>query len=259
MRYGGNTSCVSVELEDNTVLVFDAGTGIRALGKALEASTAAIFVLLTHPHWDHIQGFPFFCPIYQPERPVYVFPPPLGQTRWCSALEQMDKTHFPVTPDALPSHTQCITDNVQAFLRRHGFCLTPIAINHPGGGAGYRLDHAGRSVVFLTDNELDPPYEKATPFEDFVEFCQGTDVLIHDAQYLAGDMPHKHGWGHSLVPQACALAAAAEVKQLILYHHDPDRTDAELDAIQETARTWLHASSPHLQCSAAYEGLVVDL
>ena len=259
MRYGGNTSCVSVATGDDTILVLDAGTGIRSLGQALKASTAAIFVLITHTHWDHIQGFPFFCPIYQPGRAVYLFPTPSGQTPWCSALAQMDGAHFPVTPDVLPSRTQCVTQNAAAFLQHHGFGLTQIATNHPGGGSGYRIEHAGRSVVYLTDNELDPPYEKATAFEEFVHFCQGTDVLIHDAQYLESDMPHKHGWGHSLVPQVCALAVAADVQHLVLYHHDPDRTDAAIDAMQDTARTWLHDKAPHMQCTAAYEGFVIDL
>ena len=131
-------------------------------------------------------------------------------------LEQMDGAPFPVTPDDLPSRTACVTKNVMAFLRQHGF-------HHPAGhliiqvAAGYRIEHAGRSVIYLTDNELDPPYEKATEVEEFVDFCQGADILIHDAQYLDSDMPHKHGWGHSLVHQVCALATAAHVKHLVLY------------------------------------------
>jgi phosphoribosyl 1,2-cyclic phosphodiesterase len=175
IRYVGNTSCVSIEISDDNILVLDAGTGIRGLGKALEGGTAAIFVLLTHAHWDHMQGFPFFRPIYQPERTVYLFPTPLGEAMWCSALEQMDGAHFPVTPAALPSRTACITKNIMAFLRQHGFHITALATNHPGDGSGYRLEHAGRSVVYLTDNELEPPYKKTTEFAEFVDFCQGVD------------------------------------------------------------------------------------
>jgi len=259
VRYGGNTACVSVHLGEDNILVLDAGTGIRELGKTLETSMAPISVLLSHGHWDHIQGFPFFCPLYQPDRPIYVFPTPIGQTMWCAALEQMDGAHFPLTPDALPSRTQCITANSLPFLHRHGFCMTSVATNRPGGGSGYRLEHAGRSVVYLTDNELEPPYEKATTCDEFVQFCRQADVLIHDAQYLEEDMPHKHGWGHSLVSQACTLAVAAEVKHLILFHHDPERSDAALDAIQAAARCWLHTQAPHMRCTAAYEGLAITL
>lgn len=156
-----------------------------------------------------------------------------------------------------------------AFLRDHGFRISRIATNHPGGSYGYRIENHGRSVVYLTDNELDPPNGKVTEFDEFVRFCKHADVLIHDAQYLEGDMPHKHGWGHSLVRQvpaspripqrgACELAAAAEVNQLILYHHDPERTDDQLDAIQQDARSWFHQNHHEIQCTAGYEGLALN-
>ena len=259
VRYGGNTACVSVDLGHDTLLVLDAGTGIRALGEHLVAQDTDIFVLLSHAHWDHIQGFPFFAPIYQPHRMISIFPTRMGHTLWCPTLEQMDGMHFPVTPEDLPAQVRCLTENGLEVFQDRGCHLSWIATNHPGGGTGYRLEHAGRSLVYLTDNELEPPYEKATSFAEFAEFCRHTDVLIHDAQYLQSDMPAKHGWGHSLVQQACQLAVAAEVKHLILFHHDPVRTDDGLDAIQEETRAWIHTQNRHMQCTAAYEGLVVDI
>jgi phosphoribosyl 1,2-cyclic phosphodiesterase len=258
LRYGGNTSCVSVHVEAGKILILDAGTGIRRLGQALANELTDIYVLLSHPHWDHIQGFPFFEPLYQSGRTVYVFPTLQGQSVWCAALEQMDGAHFPVTVDQLPSNTQCITEGVMAFLREHGFCISQIATNHPGSSSGYRIEKQGRSVVYLTDNELKPPYA-TTPFDAFVQFCQHADVLIHDAQYLESDMPHKHGWGHSLVSQVRELAAAARVKRLVLFHHDPERTDDELDLIQEETHAWLQQRDPSMWCTAAFEGLVIDL
>lgn len=259
VRYGGNTACVSLDLGHNTLLVLDAGTGIRALGQDLVARDADIFVLLSHAHWDHIQGFPFFAPLYQPHRLISFLPTPMGRTLWCSALDQMDGAHFPVTPEALPARVRCLMHGGREVFQERGCNLAWIATNHPGGGAGYRIEHGGRSVVYLTDNELEPPYEKATGFDEFVEFCRDTDVLIHDAQYLRSDMPAKHGWGHSLVRQACQLAIAAEVKHLILFHHDPTRTDDGLDVIQEAARARLRTQDRHMQCTMAYEELVVDL
>ena len=125
------------------------------------------------------------------------------------------------------------------------------------GGSGYRIEHAGRAVVYLTDNELEPPEKQTTTFDEFAQFCRQADVLIHDAQYLEDDMPHKHGWGHSLVHQVCALAVAAQVKHLVLFHHDPDRSDDEIDSIQELARTQLQTQNQRLQCTAAYEGLKI--
>jgi phosphoribosyl 1,2-cyclic phosphodiesterase len=259
LRYGGNTACVSLDLGHNTCLVLDAGTGIRTLGEAIATRDTDIFVLLSHAHWDHIQGLPFFAPLYQPHRRISLLPIPMGHTLWCAPLDQMDGTHFPVTPEEIPAEVLCLMEGGQAVFQERGCSLEWIATNHPGGGAGYRIEHEGRSVVYLTDNELEPPCEKATEFDEFAAFCRHTDVLIHDAQYLPSDMPAKHGWGHSLVRQACQLAVAAEVKHLILFHHDPERTDDGLDAIQEAERAWLHTRDRHMQCTVAYEGLVVEL
>ena len=259
VRYGGNTACVSVALGHRTLLVLDAGTGMRSLGEHLAARDTDIFVLLSHAHWDHIQGFPFFAPIYQPHRTVSIVPTRMGSTLWCPTLEQMDGLHFPVTPEALPARMRCLMERGLDVFQERACHLSCIATNHRGGGTGYRIEHAGRSLVYLTDNELKPPYEKATSFDDFVAFCRHTDVLMHDAQYLPSDMPAKRGWGHSLVQQACELAVAAEVKHLILCHHDPARTDDGLDAIQEESRAWIHTRNRPMQCTAAYEGLVVDI
>ena len=131
VRYGGNTACVSVGVGKKRLVVLDAGTGIRPLGNTLQASAETIFVLLSHSHWDHIQGFPFFSPIYEPKRTVYVFPPLDGKAQWCPALRQMDGAHFPVTPDRLPSRTSCITDGGMDLLAAYGLCITPIPTNHP--------------------------------------------------------------------------------------------------------------------------------
>jgi phosphoribosyl 1,2-cyclic phosphodiesterase len=274
-RYGGNTPCVSIQQAEKGILVLDAGTGIRELGKAIAAGNDEIFILLTHPHWDHIQGFPFFIPIYQPHRRIFMFPTHLGPTSICGLcqrvkaqgdktivcplLDQMDGAHFPVLSENVPSQPKCVTEGEMNFLRSRGFHISTIAANHPGGSFGYRIENEGGSLVFLTDNELDPPYEKATDLRGFVEFCRNADVLIHDAQYVERDMPHKHGWGHSLVRQACDLAVQARVKHLILYHHDPDRTDQELDSIQEQARSWFDGQSPRIACTVAFEGLSLEV
>ena len=259
LRYGGNTSCVSIEMSPDKILVFDSGTGIRELGKTLAADERDIYVLLTHNHWDHIQGFPFFLPIFQPDRRVYTFATPQGEEMICSAMEQMDGNHFPVTPDNLPSRFQCITDDAMFFLRKHGFDISKIPTNHPGGCYGYRIENNGRSVVYIPDNELEPPYKKTTEFDEFVNFCKNADVLIHDSQFLEADMPLRHGWGHSLVSQTRQLAASAEVKHLILFHHDPERTDKELDSIQKELNSWFKENGHHVQCSVGYEGLTLDL
>ena len=268
VRYGGNTSCVSLALDNDTVLVLDAGTGMRELGKTLASSTAEICVLLSHTHWDHIQGLPFFAPLFQAGRKIWLLPAEPtdpadpadpAQAGRCPLADQMDGLHFPVQADSLPARPQWIGQGATEFLRSRGVQMDRIATNHPGGGCGYRIEYGGRSVVYLTDNELVPPADKVSTFGDFVEFCYQADVLIHDAQYLEQDMPAKHGWGHSLVSQVRELAAVAGVKQLILYHHDPERTDQEIDAIQADTRAWLQTYAPQTQCTAAAEGLRLEL
>jgi phosphoribosyl 1,2-cyclic phosphodiesterase len=259
VRYGGNTSCVSIHTGMNKILVLDAGTGIRELGKTLSSGNEEIFVLLSHRHWDHIQGFPFFWPIYEPNRIVNILSNEQGKSMICSLINQMDGAHFPVEPQNLPSLHQCINEDVSTFLSHYNFTVSRIATNHPGGGYGYRIQKNGHSVVYLTDNELNPPYKKSTEFEGFVYFCRHADLLIHDAQYIEKDMPQKHGWGHSLVSQVYELAQAAEAKHLILTHHDPDRTDEQIDEIQKKARSWFKNKKLDIQCTAAYEGLTLNI
>jgi phosphoribosyl 1,2-cyclic phosphodiesterase len=259
VRYGGNTSCVSIETGSEKVLVLDAGTGIRNMGKALKERAAELFILLSHNHWDHIQGFPYFIPLYHPQWKIYTFSIQQGKTVLCSLIEQMDGAHFPVNPAHLPSQYECILEDPIDFLSQNGFVISRIATNHPGGGYGYRIQNNGKSVVYITDNELDPPFPKATEFDDFVRFCKHADVLIHDAQYLEKDMPHKHGWGHSLVSQVRKLSAAADVKHLVIFHHDPDRTDDEVDSIQEESRSWYKENNLDIKCTAAYEGLELNV
>jgi len=259
IRYGGNTACVSVDMRPDKILVLDAGTGIREMGKSLAEHAADLFILLSHNHWDHIQGFPFFIPIYQSNRKIYMFPTPQAKTMICSLIDQMDGAHFPVSSESLQSQYVCVTNNPLDFLYTHGFNISRIATNHPGGGYGYRILDESKAVVYITDNELKSTDHKRTDFSEFVQFCYGADVLIHDAQYIEQDMPFKHGWGHSLVSEACDLAAAAEVKHLILFHHDPDRSDKELDAIQEKARSWFQDNNLNILCTVAYEGLSLDI
>jgi len=257
-KYGGNTPCVSIHLGEDKTLILDAGTGIRQLGKELEPVLTDIFLIVTHIHWDHIQGFPFFAPLFQKDRVIYVFPYQRGETMFNSLFVQMDGAHFPVTMDHIPSKCCLVTEDITVFMRQHGFYITRITNNHPGGAYGFRVENNGRSVVYITDNELFPPGGENS-WNSFVDFCRDADLLIHDAQYTEQDMPYKHGWGHSLVEQAVGLAASAGVKHLVLFHHDPDRTDDELDLIQERTSREIGERGLDIRCSVAYEGLELEL
>lgn len=260
VRYGGNTSCVSIQLGDESTIVLDAGSGIRELGKTLVGKGTPIYMLLTHDHWDHIQGFPFFAPIYEPGRGVFMFPAKSGHEMMCTLVLQMDGAHFPVSQKDLASTQHCVTDTpAETWLAQRGIHLRRLATNHPGGCNGLRIDDGGRSVVYIPDNEMNPPGKRTTEFDAFVEFCRGADVLMHDAQYTPADMPLKHGWGHSLWIDACQLAAAANVKQLLLFHHDPDRTDDQVTEIESQAKAWMAKNNPSVKVAAAREGMRFDL
>ena len=132
-------------------------------------------------------------------------------------------------------------------------------INHPGGGYGYRIEEDGVSCAYITDNELEPPGKVSTTYEQWVEFCRGVDVLIHDAMYLESDMPYKHGWGHSLVSQARQLAVDAEVGCLVLFHHDPDRLDDEIDIIQKDNEHFFDGSHTPTASYCAAESMQITL
>lgn len=254
IRYGGNTTSVSVEVEDK-VLVFDAGSGIRLLGLSLLGTGQDVFIFLSHLHSDHILGFPYFQPLYEPDRRIYLIDYQRDGQPW-TLLSLMDGIHFPLQLSDLPCDYRRIEGDGSAFFLQQGFEIDTLPVNHPGGALGYRLTHAGRRFVFIPDNELHAS-KQTTSYASFVAFCRDADVLCHDAQYLQDDMPAKHGWGHSCVHHVCELAIEARVRHLILIHHDPDRSDDALDALQDRARAVL---APHnIACTAAYEGLTLTV
>jgi len=259
-KYGGNTSCVYVELENGNNVVFDAGTGLRLLGLDLIKRSNPINIVLSHGHWDHIQGYPFFSPIYQPDREINVFTNiESGEKLLCSLFEQMDGSNFPVKADELPSHSSCVFKGAESVLFEKGISLVKKPLNHPGGGYAYRIEEDGVTAAYITDNELEPPGKVHTSYDEWVDFCHGVDVLIHDAQYTEDDMPHKHGWGHSLISQVRQLAVDAEVGALVMFHHDPDRTDSELDEFKHENEIFFSGKHAATKCFCAYEGLEIKL
>jgi phosphoribosyl 1,2-cyclic phosphodiesterase len=257
VRYGGNTACVEVRLTDGTLIVLDGGTGIRELGKQIlrEGFDDPIHLFVSHPHWDHILGIPFFAPLFCRETRLVIYPfPPHGAEQWYRPLI-MDGEHFPVRYADIPArirHVEPEGDEVRVGSAR----VRRIRLNHPGGSDGFRIDDAdGASLCYLTDNELSPPGMLVTSVAELALFARGTGLLIHDAQYLPEQMPAKQGWGHSRVDHVLGLGRAAGARALALYHHDPERDDGDLDRIALDAERWASINAPGMHTIVAREGL----
>lgn len=233
--YGGNTSCVYVELANGKSLILDAGTGIAALSAKFKNCKQPINLLVTHSHWDHIQGFPYFQPIYCAHAVINIVAGITDNNDNDMILKQMSGANHPVKYHQLPSTiTLDSTLAQQKEFTLNGFTITTQAINHPDGGTAYCIVGDNKKLAYITDNELKPPYPEATSWDEWVHFIKDADVLIHDAQYNEHDMPLKHGWGHSTFDQVADLALQANVKQLFFISHDPSKSDNEL-ATQEVA------------------------
>jgi phosphoribosyl 1,2-cyclic phosphodiesterase len=250
VRYGGNTSCVEVRLSDDTTVVLDAGTGMRALGNALlkRGRFTPVHLLLSHTHWDHVLGLPFFAPLYRRDTHLHVYP----------LANVFNDIHFPVSVDDIPARLE-LSRPEKAEWRIGPAVVRRIQLNHPGGAQGFRIDDEdGTSVAYLTDNELNAENAKTT-IEELAKFADGVDLLIHDSQYLAEDMPAKLGWGHSVVTEVLRLGLLAEPKQLALFHHDPERSDSALDLIGETSQSFIESEGKATKVMVASEGLSVVL
>lgn len=267
VKYGGNTSCVEVRA-DGEIIVLDAGTGIRPLGLELnrEFNGAAISItlLITHTHWDHIQGFPFFAPAYQPKNTIHVLGYEGARQGLGSTLAgQMESPYFPIALQQMPGNV--VIEELQSFDFKIGPVHAAAAtVNHPGLAVGYRLATSGGSMAYLPDNELFNEKQNGCTRErvdlqnrKLLDFIREVDVLIIDAQYDSEEYRAHIGWGHGCLDEVVRLAIMAGVKHLYLFHHDPGHDDARIDAMLAHARK-LALGTP-LQIFAATEGEVVAL
>jgi CheY-like chemotaxis protein len=277
LRYGGNTSCVEVRITDGTLIVLDCGTGAHGLGQALLASGEHPLrghLLITHTHWDHIQGFPFFAPLFVPGNEWDLYAPgSVGQQLETTLAGQMEYTYFPVTLEQLNA-TIRYHDLVEGQFAIAGVRIITQYLNHPALALGYRLEADGVAVVYAVDHEPHVRDGSATASlrtrlagapqahrEDqrHVEFLAGADLVIHDAQYTAAEYPKKITWGHTPVEWAVDYALAAGAKRLALFHHDPLRDDDALDGLVEICRQRVGAAGGGLEVFAAAEGQVLVL
>jgi phosphoribosyl 1,2-cyclic phosphodiesterase len=269
VRYGGNTSCVSVRTDAGALLVLDCGTGIHELGQTLVRDGGRVdgHLLISHTHWDHIQGLPFFAPLFQPDNVWHVYGPRGLDTSIDNTLAgQMQYTYFPVQLLDFGAQME-YHDLVEGQLEIEDVTVTTGYLHHPALTLGYRIEADGVIVVYSTDHEPshgasdDPAQLDELNREEahHVALVRDADLLIHDAQYLREEYPAKVGWGHSPVEYAVDVAAAAEVRRLALFHHDPTRTDDAVDALLARARDRARDIGFGGEVSAAAEGTTITL
>ncbi len=272
VRYGGNTPCVEVRTTDGLLVVLDAGTGIRELGRSLveRASGAPIRgdIFLTHAHWDHIQGLPFFAPVFQEGNHFTIWGSKAMETSIGRVVrDQMSPVVFPVTFDQLAATIDVKELSDRVALHR-AVDVRAFPVQHPGGALGYRFtplnngNEPARALVYISDNELSPAaiYESsATWWRDLVAFCHKASVLVHDSMFTVEEYRQHVGWGHSTYEDAVELALEAEVERLVLFHHKPERTDDEVDRRTDECRALVARRGGRLEILAAAEGLTLTV
>jgi len=268
VRYGGNTSCVEVRSSRGTLIIIDCGTGAHALGQSLLASSPTGtrgHILISHTHWDHIQGLPFFGPLFVPGNDWNIYGPKgLDESVREALAGQMEYTYFPVALEQFGA-TVRYHDLVEGVFEIDDVRITTRYLNHPALTLGYRLEADGATLVYSTDHE---PHSRALAAgegqmggqdERHAEFLRGADLLLHDAQYTAKEYPAKIGWGHSPAEYAVRMAQHAEVAKIALTHHDPLRDDKSLDQLVENLRAVLRSCGSTLEVFAAAEGQSLEV
>ena len=275
VRYGGNTPCTELRLSNNKLIILDAGTGIRNLGEALIENGESIkaYILISHPHWDHIQGFPFFKPAFVSGNELTIVGGETDKVTLEKMIsDQMNKVYFPVQLNELKATLRFCRVEEEEFSV-FGARVQTIYVNHPSFAIGYRITSGGKSVVYISDNE---PFDRKVaqgirnvdkvivdkflraqgdPNQRVFDFVRGADILIHDATYTPEEYVDRVGWGHSHYLFTLKVAAEGNVKKLVLFHHDPAHGDDKVDDILRKCKNEIRIRRYQFECVAAAEGM----
>src|SRR5271170_2876690 len=274
-RFGGNTSCVELTTPSGGILVLDCGTGARSLGNRLLAYAAgpvSATILFTHTHWDHIQGFPFFAPLFQTDNHFTVYGPEGAHLSLRDVLAgQMEHHYFPVELDQLAARIT-YEDLGEGVYQVDGVTVRAQRMNHPSPTLGYRIEAGGRSICYLCDHEpyFEGVWREGAPAglldsildagdRRHAEYMRDADVVIHEAQYTPEEYPSKRHWGHSTYSYVVELAAAVGVRRLFLTHHDPSHNDEFIAGIEKKARELAQRLGSPLEVCCAYEGCEIAI
>ncbi|HUL43010.1 MAG TPA: MBL fold metallo-hydrolase [Bacteroidota bacterium] len=279
VRYGGNTPCVEVRLPNDDLIILDAGTGIRNLGEALMESGESVkaYIFVTHPHWDHIQGFPFFKPAFVSGNELTIVGGQMDKMTLQKMIsDQMNKVYFPVQLNELKATLKFHPIEEEEFSV-YDAKVRSMYVNHPTFAIGFRITCGGKTLVYISDNE---PFDRKVarsirnvekkiidrfdrtsgdPNQRVFDFVKNADVLIHDTTYTPEEYVDRVGWGHSHYLFTLKVAAEGNVRRLVLFHHDPAHDDAKVDDILKKCKKEIQNRKYRFDCVAASEGLVLEI
>lgn len=269
-KYGGNTPCIEISIDEENIIILDAGTGIRELGLDLlrRNSQKKILLFFSHFHTDHIVGLPFFSPFYKNDFEIDIFGNPYVYDSVEDIIDLILKPPlFAITKDEFKSKNRYHNIDSNFVLEKNNFKIEIIKLNHPNPTLGYKIISNGLSVVYFTDNELiqnNHSVDKlknllTTNHENLISFCKGVDILIHDSSYFIDDYNKRIGWGHSSNLAAAMFAHLADVKNLYLFHYDPEYSDIMIDELLNETKLFLQKMESNVNCFASSDFLEINL
>jgi len=260
LKYGGDTTCIEIRTKNDEIIIVDAGSSIRRVGNKLIAEDRLDFTMLfTHAHWDHLMGFPFFKPLYSSKSHITICGCPFAQATVKEMISRvMTPPYFPVNFDAIRAGITYEGECYESFSV-DSITITPIFLNHPNQGLGYKFVEDDKSFVFITDNELSFKHPGGLDFDDYRDFARNADILIHDAEYTEEDYTRTRGWGHTVYKDALRLAMEANVKNFGLFHHNQDRNDDGIEQIARDCQNIIEKNRSPLECFAVYQNMELVL
>lgn len=259
VKYGGDTTCVEIRPENGRVIIIDAGTGIRNLGNALrKEGCRSVDIFFTHAHWDHIIGFPYFSPIYTANFNIRIHCRTYGLDMEKILEYQMMPPMFPVNLNQVKASIEYLHDGPGGF-EIEGLQVQTIPLSHPNQGSGFKFTENGKSFTFITDNELGHVHQGGLAFDAYRDFCSGSDLLMHDAEFTEAEYERYRTWGHSSYTKALELAIAGKVKRFGLFHFNQERRDEQIDQMVGDCKKKIGQAGSGPECFGVNCGFKIQL